>query len=153
MPLPKSALQQRIKTIFSRQDSSTIKISRDIARAYMEYAQQALGPAGDPVVISPAAEIGLAQALASIMSGRMPGPLSALTIGNAITRFWLAPPVITATGGVASSIVVTPGVSTLTTTNVDSHDRAASSLSNSLHIMTKTVIVTYPPPLTPGVLL
>jgi hypothetical protein len=152
MPLVVNTLTSSIQSVFDKKLENINQIAAEIANAYQLYAAQALGAIGDPVILTGVESVKLKNALASLMSGRMPAPSAANVISTAVMAFWLAPPVHTGGGGTCVSIIPQAAVSKMVATNVNASSQAAASLAQAFHLMTKTVFVVYPSPLPPGFL-
>ena len=105
MPRLVGALKQSLSRIFDEKLEDPNKVASRIANAYQSYCQTAAGPLGDPVILKGVEYMGFEQNLARLMSGQAPAPLAASLIVQALTSFWLAPPVLTTTGGLCVSIV------------------------------------------------
>lgn len=151
MPLNKVALKADIQTIFDKKLENIADIAMQIAQAYQKYATGAMGPKGDPVILTGAEHVHLRQAFEQFMRQRAPAAAASNLIGAAVTKFWTAPPAKSAAAGVVIAIVVQAGIAKLAATKVDSSGKAAESLASALDMMTKTVLVFYsapPPPLT-----
>jgi hypothetical protein len=146
-------LKQSLTRIFAEQIEDQKKVASRISNAYQSYCQSASGPLGDPVILKGVEFKLFEQNLASLMAGQAPPPLAGNLIVQAITAFWLAPPVLTGGGGVCASIVPAAAMSKMVATKVDASNKAAATLADSLHLMTSTVFVTYPYPIPPGLLL
>ena len=156
MPRLVGALKQNIIRIFDERLEDSNKVASRIANAYQSYCQSAQGPLGDPVILKGVEFKGFEQNLARLMSGPTPAPAAAGLIVQAITTFWLAPPVLTSTGGLCVSIVPAAAQAKMVSSRADTPAKAAGNLADSLHLMTSTVFVTYPtpvPPRPPGFLL
>lgn len=153
MPRMVQALEQEVIKIFNEQIEDVQKVASRIATAYQTYSQGAQGPLGDPVVLKGVEFKGFESSLAALMKGQAPPPQAAGQIVQAITAFWLAPPVATGTGGVCVSIIPAAAMAKMVSSRADTPAKAAGNLANSLHLMTSTVFVVYPPPRPPGLLL
>lgn len=150
MALNVAQLRSQIQNVFDQKLESIPQISSRIAQAYQAYAVAAQAPPGAPVILKGSESRLFEQALTSLMQGRQPAPQAAQALGNAITAFWLAPPVMTGAGGVVTAVVPAAAVAKLMSTNVKVSSQAAMSLAQSLDLMTKTVFVVNPSPLPPG---
>jgi hypothetical protein len=146
-------LKQSVIRIFDERIEDSNKVASRIANAYQSYCQAASGPLGDPVILKGVEFMGFEQNLARLMSGQAPSPLAASLISQALTSFWLAPPVLTSGGGVCASIVPAAAQAKMVSSKADTPAKAAGSLADSLHLMTSTVFVVYPYPIPPGLLL
>jgi hypothetical protein len=143
-------LTNQIQKIFDKQIESKARIAGEIAQAYQTYAQLAQAPPGAPVILK-GTEFRLFEiSLRNLMEGQLPAPLAANGIGQAITGFWLAPPVQTGAGGVCTAIIPPAAIAKMAATSVKAANAAAQSLASSLDLMTKTVFVVNPFPLPPG---
>lgn len=154
MPLILDTLIGNLNPIFHNQTSNPTKeiAARDIARAYFDYVKPALGPNGDPFLFTGNEVSLLQQGLVIAFTGII-GPLTAQAIGLAVTQFWLLPPVITAVGGVVSSIMTATGVAKLMASNAKNLDQGAANFAQALHLMTKTVSVNAVFPLLSGLII
>jgi len=150
MALNVSTLRSRIQRVFEDNLPDKAQIARRIARAYQEYARAAQAPPGVPVVLKGTEVRVLENGILTFLNARMPAPQAAQIIGSAITAFWLLPPVQTGAGGVVTAIVTQAGVAKLISTRVKTVPAAALALSSSLDLMTRTVFVVNPPPVSPG---
>jgi len=150
MALNVAQLRSQIQSVFDQRLESIPQISSKIARAYQAYATAAQAPPGAPVILKGAESRLFELALTNLMQGRMPAPQAAQALGNAISAFWLTPPVTTSAGGVATAVIPTVAVAKMMSTNVKESSQAATSLAQSLDLMTKTVFVVNPYPLPPG---
>ena len=156
MPRLVEALKQNIIQIFGERLEDPSLVASRLAVAYQSYAQAAQGPLGDPVIFKGVESRGLESNLARMMSSQAPAPAAAGLLVQAITTFWLAPPVLTSTGGLCVSIVPAAAQAKMVSSRADTPAKAAGNLADSLHLMTSTVFVTYPtpvPPRPPGFLL
>jgi hypothetical protein len=150
MALNMGQLRSQIQNVFDQRLESIPQIASKIARAYQAYATAAQAPPGAPVILKGSESRLFEQALANLMRGRLPAPQAAQALGNAISAFWLLPPVQTGAGGVCTAVVPQAAVAKMMSTKVSASSQAALSLAQSLDLMTRTVIVTNPPPLAPG---
>lgn len=153
MPRLVQSLRQQILRIFDERLEDPNRVAARIANAYQAYASGAQGPLGDPVILKGIESKGFEANLASLMRGQSPAPQAASLVVQAVTAFWLLPPVQTSTGGVCVSIVPAAAQAKLVSSRADTPAKAAGNLADSLHLMTSTVFVTYPPPRPPGLLL
>jgi hypothetical protein len=153
MPRLVQSLKQQVIRIFDERIEDSNKVASRIANAYQAYCQSASGPLGDPVILKGIEYKGFEANLASLMSGQAPSPQASGLIVQALTAFWLAPPVLTSGGGVCASIVPAAAQAKMVSTKADTAAKAAGSLADSLHLMTSTVFVVYPYPIPPGLLL
>lgn len=153
MPRLVQALKQSVIRIFDERLEDPNKVASRIANAYQSYCQGAQGPLGDPVILKGVEFAGFEANLARLFSSQAPSPLASNLITQALTAFWLAPPVTTSTGGVCASIVPAAAAAKMRATRADTPAKAAGTLAESLHLMTGTVFVIYPPPRPPGFLL
>lgn len=152
MALNMGQLRSQIQGVFDQRLESIPQIASKIARAYQSYATAAQAPPGSPVVLKGTEYLLLEKALVSLMRGRLPAPQAAQAIGNAVASFWLVPPVATGSGGVVTALIPQAAIAKMASTKVSASSQAATSLAQSLDLLTKTVFVTNPPPLSPGVL-
>lgn len=150
MALNVGQLTNQIQSVFDRHLESTVEIASQIARAYQSYAALAQAPPGVPVILRGTEYRLFEVALRGLMDGQLPAPQAAQALGQAISGFWLAPPVTTGAGGACTSIVPAAAISKMASTNVKAAGQAAQSLASSLDLMTRTVIVTSPTPIPPG---
>ena len=150
MALNMGQLRSQIQSVFDQKLESIPQIASKIARAYQAYATAAQAPPGAPVILKGSESRLFETALTSLMQGRLPAPQAAQALGNAIAAFWLLPPVQTGAGGVCTAVVPQAAVAKMMATKVSASSQAALSLAQSLDLMTRTVIVTNPPPLPPG---
>jgi hypothetical protein len=150
MALNVAQLTNEIQRIFDEQIESKARIAGKIAQAYQTYAQLAQAPPGAPVILK-GTEFRLFEvALRNLMEGQLPAPAAASGIGQAITGFWLTPPVQTGAGGVCTAVIPAAAIGKMAATSVKAANAAAQSLASSLDLMTKTVFVVNPYPLPPG---
>ena len=150
MALNIGLLTNQIQSVFDKQIEEIPRIASEIAQAYQKYAGFAQAPPGAPVVLK-GSEFRLFEiALRNLMQGQLPPPQAAQGLGQAITGFWLTPPVTTGAGGVCTAIVPAAAISKMAGTNVKASGQAAQSLASSLDLMTRTVFVTSPFPIPPG---
>ena len=150
MALNVAQLTNQIQKIFDEQIESKARIAGRIAQAYQAYSQLAQAPPGVPVILK-GTEFRLFEiALRNLMEGQLPAPAAAGGIGQAITGFWLLPPVLTGAGGVCTAIIPAAAISKMAATKVKASNQAAQSLASALDLMTKTVFVTNPYPIPPG---
>jgi hypothetical protein len=147
MALNVAQLRSQIQSVFDQRLESIPQISSKIARAYQAYATAAQAPPGAPVILKGSESRLFELALTNLMQGRMPAPQAAQALGNAISAFWLTPPVMTSAGGVATAVVPAAAVAKMMSTNVKESSQAATSLAQSLDLITKTVFVVNPGPL------
>lgn len=152
MALNSAQLKNQIQGVFDQKLQDVSQIANKIARAYQSYAVAAQAPPGTPVILKGSESRLFEAALIQLMQGRLPAPAAAQALGNAITAFWLLPPVLTGAGGVVTAVLPVAAIAKMIGTNVSDSSGAASSLAQSLDIMTKTVFVTNPFPIPPGVL-
>lgn len=150
MALNMGQLKNQIQSVFDQRLESIPQIASKIAKAYQSYAMAAQGPPGSPVILKGSESRLFETALTSLMQGRLPAPQAAQALGNAIASFWLIPPVQTGAGGVCTAVVPQAAVAKMMATKVSNSSQAALSLAQSLDLMTRTVIVTNPPPIAPG---
>jgi len=143
-------LTSGIQRVFDQQLSDISDIARQIAKAYQSYAATAQAPPGVPVILRGTESRLFEQALFNLMKGQLPKPQAANAIGNAISGFWMTPPVQTGAGGVVTAVIPQAGLGRLIGVNVKDSSNAASTLAQALDAMTKTVFVTNPTPLPPG---
>lgn len=153
MPRLPGTLRQSVIRIFDERLEDANKVASRIANAYQSYCQSAMGPIGDPVILKGMEFAGFEQGLARLMNGQAPSPQAAGLITQALTAFWLLPPVLTSGGGVCASIVPAAAAGKMKSAKADTPAKAAGNLADSLHLMTSTVFVVYPPPIPPGFLL
>ena len=156
MPRLVQGLKTSISQIFDEKIESVDRIASRISSAYQSYAQGAQGPLGDPTILKGVENRGFESALLQLMKSQAPAPVASGLLVQAITAFWLAPPVLTSTGGLCVSIVPAGAQAKMVSSRADNANAAAANLANSLHLMTNTVFVTYPtpvPPRPPGFLL
>jgi hypothetical protein len=143
-------LTNQIQKVFDKQLESIPDIAAQIAQAYQKYAVAAQAPPGAPVILK-GTEFRLFEvALRNLMQGQLPPPAAAQGLGNAITGFWLTPPVLTGAGGTCTAIVPVAAIAKMASTNVKESGLAAQSLASSLDLMTRTVFVTNIAPVPPG---
>lgn len=152
MALNVSQLKAQIQNVFSQQLKDVSQIASKISRAYQAYAAAAQAPPGTPVILKGSESRMLELALNQIMQARLPAPAAAQALGAAIVAFWMAPPVVTAAGGVVTLVLPAPGIAKMMATNASDVSSAALSLAQSLDTITRTVFVTNQPPIAPGVL-
>jgi hypothetical protein len=152
MALNVSQLKNQIQGVFDQKLQQIPQIASKIARAYQVYATAAQAPPGAPVILKGSESRLFEVALTQLMQGRLPAPAAAQALGNAITAFWLLPPVLTGAGGVVTTIIPAAAIAKMIGTKVDDSSAAASSLAQALDTMTKTVFVTNPYPIPPGLL-
>lgn len=150
MALNVGQLTNQIQNVFDQKLESIPQIASKIARAYQAYAMAAQAPPGAPVILKGSESRLFELALTNLMQGRFPAPQAAQALGNAISTFWLVPPVMTSAGGVATAVIPAAAVAKMMSTNVKASSQAAQSLAQSLDLMTKTVFVVNPYPLPPG---
>jgi len=150
MALNVASLTNQLQRIFGEQLETPREIASRIAQAYLLYAQAAQAPPGVPVILKGSEGRAFETALRTLLEGRFPPPQAANAIGNAISAFWLAPPVQTGAGGVVTAIIPQAAIGKMISTNVNDASLAARSLASALDLMTKTVFVTNPSPLPPG---
>jgi hypothetical protein len=149
MPLLITNLVNAITKIFL-QDGQTVQSSaKNIAQAYAGYASVAQGPNVDPVILTGSEQLILEQYLIRAFSQYNQNVTSNL-VGQGITNFWLAPPVLTSTGGICSAIITAGGQSLLLSSQAKTRQQGAQNFANALHTMTQTVIFTEVPPLVSG---
>ncbi len=153
MPRLVQALRQSVIRIFDERLEDSNRVASRIASAYQFYCQGAMGPLGDPVILKGVEFKGFEANLARLMSSQAPSPTASGLIAQALTAFWLVPPVATSTGGVCVSIVPSAAQGKMMSSRADTAAKAAGNLADSLHLMTGTVFVVYPPPRPPGFLL
>lgn len=150
MALNAALLTNQIQRVFDRKLESIPRIASEISRAYQSYAATAQAPPGTPVILK-GSEFRLFEVnLRNLIQGRLPPPQAASAIGNAISSFWLTPPVATGSGGVCTAVVPAAAIGKMARTNVSDSSQAARSLARSLDLMTRTVFVVNPFPLPPG---
>ena len=150
MALNVAQLTNSIQGVFDKKLEDVGRVASEISQAYQSYAQLAQAPPGAPVILK-GTEFRLFEvSLRNLMSGRLPPPAAANAIGQAITAFWLTPPVQTGSGGACTAIVPAAAISKMAATNVTNSSLAAQSLASSLDLMTRTVFVVNPAPLPPG---
>ena len=152
MALNKQSLRADIKALFDEQMKDASELGVRLSKAYFDYASQAQGGIGDPVPLRGSEWMRLRSLLTALVRSRPPAARAARMIAEGVTAFWLSPPVISSGGGVCTSIVTAPGVATMQSTRANSSAKAAASLANALHMMTKTVLLVYPNPTPPGFL-
>lgn len=152
MPLSLPFLRTKLEKVFSEQLESGQEIAQRIARAYQEYAQQAIAPPGVPLVLTGVESKHLELAIFLIVKARYLPPQASQTIGNAVLQFWLAPPVVTSGGGVVTTVLPAAGIPKLLGTRVDTIPKAALSLAQAFDLMTRTVFVTNTPPIPSGLI-
>ena len=150
MALNVGQLRSQIQNVFDQRLESIAQIASKIARAYQAYATAAQAPPGSPVVLKGSESRLLEVALSNLMRGRLPAPQAAQALGNAVSAFWLLPPVTTGSGGVVTAVVPQAAVAKLAATKVSASSQAALSLAQALDLITRTVFVTNPPPIAPG---
>jgi len=150
MALNVGQLRSQIQGVFDQRLESIPQIASKIARAYQAYATAAQAPPGAPVILKGSESRLLEVALSNLMQGRLPAPQAAQALGSAIASFWLVPPVTTGSGGVCTAVVPQAAVAKMAATKVSASSQAAMSLAQAFDLMTRTVIVTNPPPLPPG---
>jgi hypothetical protein len=152
MALNMGQLRSQIQNVFDQRLKDIPQISSKISRAYQSYATAAQAPPGVPVILKGTECLLFEQALTALMQGRFPAPQAAQALGNAIVSFWMVPPVVTGAGGVVTTVVPQAAVAKMVTTKVSASSQAALSLAQALDQLTKTVFVTNPYPIAPGVL-
>jgi hypothetical protein len=152
MALNSSQLKNQIQSVFDQQLKSVQQIASKIARAYQVYATAAQAPPGAPVILKGSEYRLLEVALVQLMQARLPAPQAAQAIGQAISAFWMMPPVTTTAGGAVTAILPAAALAKMASTKVSASSAAAQSLAQSLHLITKTVFVVNPSPIAPGVL-
>lgn len=152
MALNMGQLRSQIQNVFDQRLESIPQIASKISRAYQSYATAAQAPPGSPVILKGTECLLLEQALVSLMSGRLPAPQAAQALGNAVSSFWLTPPVATSAGGVVTAVIPQAAVAKMASTKVSASSQAALSLAQSFDLLTKTVFVVNPYPIAPGVL-
>jgi len=152
MALNMGQLRSQIQNVFDQRLESIPQIASRIAKAYQAYATAAQAPPGSPVILKGTEYMLFEQALSNLMRSRLPAPQAAQALGNAITSFWMVPPVATSFGGVVTAVVPQAAVAKMASTKVSASSQAALSLAQSLDLITRTVVVTNPPPTPPGVL-
>jgi hypothetical protein len=145
-----ASLTSSIQRVFDAQLTEVSDIARQIAQAYQSYAATAQAPPGAPVILKGTENRLFEVALFNLMKGQLPKPQAANAIGNAISGFWMVPPVMTGVGGVVTAVIPQAGLGRLLGVNVKDSSNAASTLAGALDVMTKTVFVTNPFPLPPG---
>jgi hypothetical protein len=150
MALNMGQLKNQIQRVLDQKLESIPQIASRIAQAYQAYAMAAQAPPGAPVILKGSESRLFETALTGLMQGRLPAPQAAQALGNAIVAFWLVPPVQTGAGGVCTAVVPQAAVAKMMATKVSDSSQAALSLAQSLDLMTRTVIVTNPPPIAPG---
>lgn len=152
MALNVTQLKSRIQGVFDQRLQSIPQIAAKIAQAYQVYATAAQAPPGSPVILKGSESRLMEVALTQLMRSRAPAPQAAQALANAVSSFWLLPPVTTGSGGVVTTILPAAAISKMQSTKVSASSAAALSLAQSLDMMTKTVFVTNPYPIPPGVL-
>jgi hypothetical protein len=150
MALNIGQLTNQIQRVFDQQLDSIPRIASQIAQAYQAYALTAQAPPGAPVILKGSEYRLFEISLRNLMQGQLPAPQAAQGLGQAISGFWLTPPVTTGAGGVCTAIVPAAAISKMAATNVKASGQAAQSLASSLDLMTRTVFVTNPSPIPPG---
>lgn len=149
MALIAAGLYAQILRVFNQTLNSSSAIAQQIATAYQLYAVAAQGPIGDPVILKGIEMLKLKNTLQQIMDHQIPLAGASQQIGLAVMQFWLAPPVQTIGTGVCTAIVTPPAVAKLSAIQANSYAEAAQTLSDALDLATRTVIVTYPPIISP----
>lgn len=150
MALNVGLLRGRIQSVFDEKLEDKARVAQKLAQAYQVYARTAQAPPGAPVILKGSESRLFESALKTLLVGEFPPPQAAQAIGNAITGFWLTPPVTTGSGGVCTAIVPQAAIGKMAAIKVDSSGTAAASLASALDLMTKTVFVVNPYPLPPG---
>ena len=145
-------LEQDIINIFKQQYQYNI-VSVKVAQAYEDYARTGSGSQGDPIIFKGTEKLFLKQAMDLIYIGKILQPAAAQYIAQAITSFWLLPPLITGTGGVVSAILPIPGAIKFMAIQAKTVEEAGRGFANALDLMTKTVFFVYPFPVPPGPIL
>lgn len=152
MALNSAQLKNQIQSVFDQRLKDIPQIASKIARAYQSYATAAQAPPGTPVILKGSESRAFEAALIQLMQNKLPAPAAAQALANAVMAFWLLPPVTTGSGGIVTAVLPVAAIAKMAGTNVSDSSSAALSLAQSLDIMTRTVFVTNPPPLAPGVL-
>jgi len=152
MALNIGQLTNQIQRVFAQRLDSIPQIASQIARAYQSYASLAQAPPGVPVILKGSEYRLFEVSLRSLLQGHFPPPQAAQALGMAIRGFWLLPPVMTGSGGTCTTVLPAAAIAKMAATNVKSSGQAAQSLASSLDLMTRTVFVTNPAPIPPGVL-
>lgn len=152
MALNSAQLKNQIQSVFDQRLKDIPQIASKIARAYQSYATAAQAPPGTPVILKGSESRAFEAALIQLMQNKLPAPAAAQALANAVMAFWLLPPVTTGSGGIVTAVLPVAAIAKMAGTNVSDSSGAALSLAQSLDIMTRTVFVTNPPPLAPGVL-
>jgi len=150
MALNVGQLTNQIQRVFDQRLESTSQIASQIARAYQSYASLAQAPPAAPMLLKGSEYRLFEVGLRNLMDARFPAAQAAQALGQAISAFWLLPPVLTGAGGVCTAIAPAAAISKMAATNVKASAQAAQSLASSLDLMTRTVFMTNPSPIPPG---
>ena len=149
MALNLASLRVQIQRVFDARLSDVAQIARRLADAYENYARAAQAPTGAPVTLKGFEKRVFATALESVLRSHSSAPQAAQAIGNAMTAFWLTPPVQFGTG-LVTAILPQAAIGKMLSTKVDSASGAAEAFAGSLDLLTKTVFVTSPTPAPSG---
>jgi hypothetical protein len=145
-------LSNDLQAIFESRIENPDEIAGKISQAYANYARQAQGPNAEPVVLVGVEHFKMRGPITALIRTHMAASAAASTIAQAITSFWLIPPIVTSVGGTCVSIVPAAGINKMMSTNASSTGEAAQSLAMALDSMTRTVMVSCIPPLVSGFL-
>lgn len=146
MALSVISLTSSIQRVFDKKLVDIYRIADELSQAYAIYAKQAQGPRLDPVILHGNEHFGFRSGLSALMHEQFQSNRASTAIADDISRFWLAPPAATASGGVCVMISPAAGIGKMRGVNVKSSAQAAHSLAVALDLLTKSVLVLYPTP-------
>jgi hypothetical protein len=149
MALNVALLTSQIQRVFDLKLADKADIARQLASAYQVYALAAQAPTGSPVILKGNENQAMSSALQTLLRGQFPPAQASQALANAISAFWLVPPVF-AGPGFATAILPQSAVGKMRSVRVKSAAAAASALASAFDLMTRTVFITSPPPLPSG---
>lgn len=152
MPLIFNTLKMGFFSTLSKNIDNSNQIASEIADIYYNYVQTALGANGDLILFKGSEKLYIKQAIITIINNRLPAASAASLLGNSVVQFWMAPPILTATGGVVTTVIPATGIAKFLGVNVNSAMQAAEELAKGMDLITKTVFFVYPNPIPPGVI-
>lgn len=158
MPLVKQQLASALtKALSPNQKISSAKTQAfNIAKAYSDYAQNALSPAGGTVDPSTKAVKlrTLATALEGVFKTKKGGSAVANGMGTAFSAFWLLPPTvfIAVPPGAVTAAIPASLIKALigSASKKDTVKKASEKLASNLHTWTTTAVIVTHLPVPPG---
>ena len=154
MPLVSASLQKSLLDIYKAKPKSADEAAKKLAKAYDDYAKNAMALASTPVFTGMEVTL-LEKTLRPALNVPGAPPILALAWGLGVMSYWMAPPVAfvgAQAGAVTLALVqpiIVPGLTACFLNLANTEETCAATMATILDAATKMILVALAPP--PGV--